>query len=69
MAKGKPVVDYKTCMACGICIQACPFSCLDSVKTDVDKYKKAYPYLVDKQRCTSCGLCDKACPVSAITLV
>lgn len=69
MAKGQPVVDYKTCMACGICIQACPFSCLDLAKTDVDKYKKAYPELVDREGCTSCGLCDKSCPVSAITLV
>ena len=64
-----PVVNYALCMACNICITACPFSCLEAVRTDIDAYRKAYPGLVRADLCTGCGLCAKACPLEAVTLV
>lgn len=66
MNKGKPTVDYTKCMACGVCVQACPFSCLDLIDTTRDKYKKAYPELTEKDRCTGCKLCEKQCPLACI---
>lgn len=56
-------------MACGICVVACPFSCLALNKTDIDKYKKAYPTLEHEDKCTGCSLCAKACPVEIITMI
>lgn len=64
-----PLVDYKFCMACCVCISACPFSCLSAEKNDVDKYKKAYPLMVGPENCTGCGICESACPVDAISMV
>lgn len=69
MSKGKPTVNYKECMACGICTMACPFSCLDLTRNDIDKYKKAYPELVIREKCTGCGICAMECPVGAIELI
>lgn len=68
MKRGKPKIIYKECMACGICVVACPFSCLELTKLDIDKYKKAYPELTMPDKCTGCGLCAKACPVETIEI-
>lgn len=67
-AKQKPVFDYVICVACGLCDQACPVSCLELSKCDVDAYKKAYPVLAAEQRCIGCAICEKACPVEAIQM-
>ncbi|MBB6215865.1 formate hydrogenlyase subunit 6/NADH:ubiquinone oxidoreductase subunit I [Anaerosolibacter carboniphilus] len=69
MAKGKPVIEYKNCMACGCCVQACPFSILRLEKIKLDKYNKAYPELVKAEECTGCGLCSKACPVECVEIL
>jgi len=66
---GKPNISYKDCMACGICISVCPFSCLTLTKNNIDKYKKAYPNLSLVEKCTECGICEKACPIEAIRLL
>lgn len=70
MAKGeKPVVDYSSCVACGICIEACPFSCLDLTHFEENAlYNNALPELVHDNLCTGCGLCMKACPIDIINL-
>lgn len=64
--KKQPVFDYKRCMACGICVQACPVSCLVLSKTDIDSYNKAYP--VKEEGCISCGICENQCPFEAVRL-
>lgn len=66
-AKKKPVFDYGDCIACGICVEACPVSALECQKTDVDKYKKAYPEIA-REGCIGCGLCATNCPMDAITM-
>ncbi len=66
MAGKRPVFDYGTCMACGVCDQACPLSCIALSKDGVDGYKKMYPVLLSERPCTGCGICHKACPVDAI---
>ncbi len=69
MARKKPSFDCALCMACRICVQSCPFSCLEADRTDVDRYRKAYPVLARPEDCTGCGICAAACPVDAISMV
>ncbi len=68
MSKRLPVVDYAVCVACGSCLPACPFSCLDLTKLGLDSLRKAFPELCKPGACTGCGLCAKACPVDCISL-
>lgn len=69
MAKHKPVIRLKECMACRVCIGSCPLGCLEEDLTGVDRYNKAYPRLSRPESCTGCRLCAKACPVEAIHMV
>ncbi len=68
MAQKYPTFDYGPCMACGICVQACPFSCLELRRTGLDSYRKAYPELARREDCTGCGICASSCPVDAIRM-
>lgn len=63
----KPVFNKKTCMACGICLDACPVGCITFGGPD-KKDKTAYPQLILADACLSCGFCVKECPVDSITL-
>jgi formate hydrogenlyase subunit 6/NADH:ubiquinone oxidoreductase subunit I len=65
--KALPKFTYSSCLACGICVQACPVSALALEKTDVDHYNKAYPVLVGE--CISCKICEKECPFGAVVVV
>ncbi len=66
--KGITFFDYAICMACGICVQACPFSYLELRKTDVDAAHHSYPQLAVGHKCSGCGLCATACPVDGISI-
>jgi electron transport complex protein RnfB len=70
MAKGeKATFNYDLCMACGPCVTACPFGCIELSKTGLDRYRTAFPILVKVEACTGCGLCARACPIDCIDLV
>lgn len=64
-----PAFDYSKCVACRICVYACPFGCLADTHTGIDRYGKAFPELAEPETCTGCALCQKSCPVDAITMV
>lgn len=66
-AEKTPAFDYKICIACGICVDACPVSVLELQKTDVDRFKKAYPEIA-REGCLHCGICASSCPMGAITM-
>ena len=53
-------VDQKTCVACGVCMKACP-------KGAISIYRGCHA-VVDEGKCVGCGLCVKACPAGCITL-
>jgi len=52
-------VIEKNCIACGLCVQACPFEALE-VKGNVA--------VVDPDKCTNCGDCVEICPADALEL-
>ena len=52
--------DKTICVACGVCLKACP-------KGAVSIYKGCFAQ-VDGERCVGCGLCAKVCPAGCIAV-
>ena len=52
------VVDSRICVACGVCMKACP-------KGAISIYRGGYA-VVEGEKCVGCGLCGKACPAGCI---
>ncbi len=57
------VVNEELCIACGRCIEICPFSAI-SFKENEKGEQKSW---VNDALCKSCGLCASVCPNGAIT--
>ena len=56
--KKTAVVDRKICVACGVCMKACP-------KGAISVYRGCYAS-VETEKCVGCGLCAKSCPAGCI---
>ena len=54
------IPDRKTCVACGVCMNACR-------KGAISIYKGCFAQ-VEEEKCVGCGLCAKACPANCITI-
>ena len=54
------VPNQKICVACGVCLKACP-------KAAISIYKGCFAQ-VQEERCVGCGLCAKACPAGCIEM-
>ena len=54
------VPDGKICVACGVCMKACP-------REAISIYKGCYAR-VDAGKCVGCGLCARACPAGCIAV-
>ena len=52
------VADQKICVACGVCMKACP-------KGAIFVYRGCYA-VVDASKCVGCGMCAKAYPAGCI---
>ena len=52
------VVDTEKCVACGVCVDACPAGAI-SVNDSAE---------VDREKCTGCGSCVTECPQDALSL-
>jgi formate hydrogenlyase subunit 6/NADH:ubiquinone oxidoreductase subunit I len=65
----KPQIDLKTCMPCGICIDACPVNCLAHGEPVLKKELHSYPFLKEDKWCIGCGFCSLECPVHAIKMI
>jgi len=50
----------KECVACGVCVKACP---LQVIKVHKGKYA-----VVEENKCVGCGKCVNACPAVVITI-
>lgn len=51
-------IDQKICVACGVCMKACP-------RNAISIYRGCYA-VVDEEKCVGCGLCGKHCPAGCI---
>ena len=56
-----PVVNSDECIACGICVEACPNEVLEVSGASVE--------VVNEDSCIACGECLEECPMGAITEV
>ena len=54
------VADKQICVACGVCMKACP-------KEAISIYRGCYA-MADEGKCVGCGLCAKACPAGCIRI-
>ena len=64
-----PAFKRKKCMACKICVDDCPVSCIGVEASGTAKDPHGYPFLDDDALCIHCGLCADNCPVEAIDMV
>lgn len=69
-AKGKIVIDRERCKGCHICLDFCPFQCID---VDPELNLKGYNPAKFKEQsednkkgCTGCTMCAIVCPEVAI---
>jgi len=59
------VVDIFTCVACGMCVEVCPYQAVSLVETKVAG-RGLIP--VDPGKCMACGMCSAACRSTSISL-
>ena len=52
------VINRKVCVACGVCMNACP-------KNAISIYRGCFA-TVDEAKCVGCGLCAMACVAGCI---
>jgi len=53
------VVDKDKCLACGICVEKCPFGAIRLSDPQVQ---------IDPHVCMGCGVCSRICPQDALSL-
>lgn len=62
------VVDIFTCVACGMCVEVCPYQAISLVETKVPGRGLIPVATVDAGKCMTCGLCSAACRSTSIGL-
>jgi heterodisulfide reductase subunit A len=57
-------IDQETCIGCGICLESCSFSAIESKAVEGKGYRAHNVSAL----CKGCGVCAAACPQQAITM-
>ncbi|KQM10915.1 MAG: 4Fe-4S binding protein [Candidatus Methanomethylophilaceae archaeon] len=65
--RGRPGLRFDRCIGCGICMRACPTTCITMVDAEDDDGKIVKRPQVNVGRCMMCGYCAEYCPVDAMT--
>ncbi len=60
--RGKPVIDFARCTACGKCAEACPTGAITA--RDIEGHPGQKVVAIDYGDCIFCGECEAACPTS-----
>lgn len=63
---GRFVLDVDKCIACGLCVNACPNRVISLNKQKVGKKQYLTDYVMNIQYCLYCGLCVEACNKDAL---
>jgi ferredoxin len=61
------VVNEKTCVACGLCVEICPYEAITLVEKHIAGQDQVYAS-VDASKCMACGLCAASCRSTSIEL-
>ena len=63
------LVNIKTCVACGLCVEVCPYEAVHLVEKDIpNRGKNLTIAQVDNGHCMACGLCSSVCRSNSIEL-
>lgn len=65
--RGRPGLRFDRCVGCGICVRACPTTCIELVEVDDGQGNMVNKPQVNIGRCMMCGYCAEYCPVDAMT--
>jgi len=63
--RGALLFDAERCIACNLCVKACPSDCIaleNATKPDGKKIAKVKWYSIDFGKCNFCRLCEEICP-------
>ncbi len=60
------VVDQQTCVACGLCVEACPYEAIKIIETKVPYRGVINVASVDPGLCMACGTCSAVCRSTSI---
>jgi heterodisulfide reductase subunit C len=63
------MVNEATCVACGLCVEVCPYDAVVLEEKTVVNRGKINVAKVDATKCMACGLCAAGCRSSSIELV
>lgn len=64
----KPLFNLSACMACTICVEACPVNAIALEATRGTRETIRYPHLAVKRGCIACEFCMRECPTDAIQM-
>ena len=66
--RGRFGLDIDRCIACGLCVNACPNNVIkiESERDPETKKRKLIGYKMFLERCLYCGFCIEACPTNAV---
>lgn len=60
-------VEAATCIACGLCVAACPYEAITLGRTTVNGAERLAAQ-VDANKCLACGICNAVCLSSSIAV-
>lgn len=66
--RGSLAYDFPKCIACGLCIKACPNNVLtlNTFKDEETGKKQVDNFIIDRQYCLACNLCVEICPTDTL---
>lgn len=62
--RGKPEINFNTCIGCGACVNSCPSNALT-----MEDIKDVRTIRLFFGLCICCGTCEEICPVDAIRML